>query len=201
MKLKLKLKLKSTSFGRLITAPILRYPDFSKPFWVETDASKEAVAAVLAQKDSKGKLRPIGYVSRTTSIYEKNYTVTELECLALVYGMKQFRCYLFQHQVTVVTDHGALTHLQKAHTLPARLQRWALSIQEINPLIVYRKGKANANADALSCRYRDEFGTTDWTAEDEFQLKGLSLTDSIKGQKYLDFIEEIETDPVQSYVS
>ncbi len=34
-----------------VTAPVLIYLDFSKPFFVETDASKDAVAAVLCQKD------------------------------------------------------------------------------------------------------------------------------------------------------
>lgn len=90
---------------RLMTAPVLRFPHFSKPFFVETDASKDAIAAILAQKDKKGKLYPIGYVSRTTLPYEKNYTVTELECLALVFGMKQFRCYLYS--TPSYSNHGS----------------------------------------------------------------------------------------------
>ena len=182
---------------RLMTAPVLIYPDFTKPFIVETDASKDAVAAVLAQRDLNGRLHPCAYVSRTTAEYESRYTATELECLALVYALKQFRVYLFQQQVTVITDHGALVHIQKAKELPGRLYRWALQIQEINPLIVYRKGKSNANADALSrmiCDKDDVF--IDWTPEELFQLCGFSDSDVTSAERYSSIVGTRPSDPV-----
>lgn len=63
---------------KLITAPILAYPDFSKPFFLTCDASNFALSAILSQGEI-GKDRPIAYASRTLNKAECNYSVTEKE--------------------------------------------------------------------------------------------------------------------------
>ena len=56
----------------LITAPVLAYPDFVKPFIVAIDASKKAIGAVLSQKAKNGRKRPIHYACRALNDAEKN---------------------------------------------------------------------------------------------------------------------------------
>ena len=69
--------------NKLITAPIVQYSDFNKPFFLFTDTSTTGLEAVLAQKDGKLK-HVIAYASRTLNPAEKNYATTELECLAII---------------------------------------------------------------------------------------------------------------------
>ena len=66
----------------LITPPILAYLNFEKPFILYTDASTFALGAILSQKGIDSKEYIIAYASRTLNKYERNYTITELECLA-----------------------------------------------------------------------------------------------------------------------
>eukprot|EP00741_Cyanophora_paradoxa_P023212 tig00021572_g22420.t1 len=73
---------------------ILRFPDFSKPFILQTDASTYAIGAILSQADDKGVERPLAFISRTLLPAEMNYSATELECLAVVWAIKYWRHYL-----------------------------------------------------------------------------------------------------------
>ncbi len=66
---------------RLSSTPVLAHPDFSKAFYVETDASQLGLGAVLEQEQSDGKLHPVAYASRTLQPSEKRYGITELEAL------------------------------------------------------------------------------------------------------------------------
>src|SRR5688572_12705807 len=110
---------------RLITAPVLAHPDFDKPFILYTDASTIGLGAVLAQQQDDGKERPIAYHARTLKGAEKNYPITELECLAVIWAIVKLRHYLQNnHTFTLYTDHIALKNL-KGHTNPSkRRMRW-----------------------------------------------------------------------------
>ena len=81
----------------LTAAPVLAFPDFSREFMLETDASGAGLGAVLAQKQEEGLVRPIAYASRTLQPHEKNYGVTELEALGTVWAVKHFQPYPVTH--------------------------------------------------------------------------------------------------------
>jgi len=80
----------------LMTEPLLQYPDFTRPFVLTTDASNDAIGAVLSQGPI-GKDLPIAYASRTLNNAERNYPTVEKELLAIVWGCKYFRQYLWQN--------------------------------------------------------------------------------------------------------
>eukprot|EP00731_Ephydatia_muelleri_P005310 Em0002g1486a len=133
----------------LTEAPVLAFPRFDRQagtMVLQTDASGVGLGAVLEQEG-----HVIGYASRTLSRSESNYSVIQRECLAIVWGMKQFRHYLLGRPFQLMTDHAPLQWLaeQKSEGL---LCRWALAVQEYDFSIVYRKGVSNGNADALSRR-------------------------------------------------
>ena len=94
--------------SRLISPPILRYPDYSRKFILTTDASGEGVGAVLSQGEI-GKDFPIAFASRSLNKAERNYSTTEKELLAIVWGVRYFRPYLYGTKFTIVTDHKPLT--------------------------------------------------------------------------------------------
>lgn len=89
-----------------MSEPILTCPNFSAPFTLYTDASNTGLGAVLQQGH-----RVIAYASQTLKHAEKNYSVIERECLALVYGVKHFRHYLTSQPFTIYTDHNPLQWL------------------------------------------------------------------------------------------
>jgi hypothetical protein len=93
----------------LTSPPVLAHPDFSKPFQLHTDASVQALGVVLSQLVD-GRERVIAYASRRTSPAEANYPISELECLAVTWGISKFRSYLHGNAFDVFTDHKALTH-------------------------------------------------------------------------------------------
>jgi hypothetical protein len=136
---------------QLSTAPILQYPDFTKEFRLSTDASDYGVGAVLSQLDQEGRDKPIAFASRTLNSAEKNYAVVEKEALAMIWAIQYFRHYLWGKPCRILTDHAPLRWLLRKQSTSARLQRWALKLQDFNVTdIEYRKGETNVVADALS---------------------------------------------------
>ncbi len=133
----------------LTSYPVLRQPDFSKEFWLYTDASGYCLGAVLAQKDENGKVFACTYISTGMDPAQQNYTVTEKECLTVVWAIKKFRIYLYQ-KFYVVTDHVALAWLISLKDPTGRLARWACYLQAYDMEIIHRKGLVHSNADALS---------------------------------------------------
>ena len=77
----------------LLQRPVVAYPDFSIPFRLYTDASNVGLWAILAQQQ-KEKEHIICCASRTLSKSEQNYSATKKECLAVVWGIKNFHSYL-----------------------------------------------------------------------------------------------------------
>ena len=133
----------------LASKPVLVYPDFSKPFVVATDASRVGLGAVLMQDQDAG-LQPVAYASATCSAAESKYGVSELECLAILWGLEQFRPYVYGRPITLITDHVALKWLMEKKDPGGRLHRWALRLSELDLKVIHRPGKENVVADALS---------------------------------------------------
>ena len=133
----------------LCEQPILQFPDFERPFNVTTDASNFAIGAVLSQGDFPKDL-PIAYASRCLNSAECNYSVIEKELLAIVWAVRHFRPYLYGRRFRIVTDHQPLTWLFNIKDPKSRLVRWRLELEEYDYSIVYKPGRVNSNADALS---------------------------------------------------
>lgn len=133
----------------LMSSDILTYPDFSKPFLITTDASNYAIGAVLSQ-GAIGSDKPIHFASRTLSRTEENYSATEKEMLAIYWALKIFRNYIYGQKFVVVTDHQPITFSLSSKNTNAKLKRWKSYLEEHDYQIIYKPGKANVVADALS---------------------------------------------------
>ncbi|GFV98991.1 retrovirus-related Pol polyprotein from transposon opus [Trichonephila clavipes] len=125
--------------------PVLKLPDFKKPFELFTDATSIGVGAVLNQEQ-----RLVVFASRTLSSAERNYTVTERECLAVVWALNKFRTYLDSLTIKVMADPATLTRLTYGKNLSNRMIRWALKLAEFNIEMEHRPGTQNAVTDILS---------------------------------------------------
>lgn len=134
---------------KMISAPIIACPDYTHPFVLQTDASNLGVGAVLYQIIN-GQERVVAYSSRKLNSAERNYTTTEKECLAVVWGIKKNIEYLEGIPFTVITDHIALKWIFKLPNPTGRLGRWVIELRNHDFDIQYKKGKLNVVPDALS---------------------------------------------------
>ncbi len=137
----------------LTSPPILAYPDFDLPFTLHTDASNEGLGAVLYQRQA-GKLRIVGFGSRTLTPAERNYHLHsgKLEFLALKGVIcDKFRDYLYYAPTFMVyTDNNPLTYVLSTARLNAVGHRWVGELSDFHFDIKYRPGKQNLDADTLS---------------------------------------------------
>uniref|UniRef100_A0A8R1DTV6 RNA-directed DNA polymerase n=2 Tax=Caenorhabditis japonica TaxID=281687 RepID=A0A8R1DTV6_CAEJA len=177
----------------LLSPPILIGPNLSKPFIIETDASLIAVAGVLLQRNDADQLQAIAFASRKLNKAERNYPPIEAEALAIVFSLQHFRQYILGTHVQVVTDHKPLTSLLRRKDLNGRLQKYQLSIQEYDLEIIYRAGKANVIADALSRYFKDEVKepkTTVYSTQLQINKSPISLTEIKSAQQNTEWIRQ-----------
>lgn len=133
--------------GAMCSMPVLRLPDFTKSFVVETDASGACIGAVLSQDD-----RPIPYISKGFSSQGRVKSVYERELLAIVFAVTKWRHYLTGHKFTIRTDQKSLCHLLDQRAISVEQQKWTSKLLGLNYTIEYRPVKENRVADALSRR-------------------------------------------------
>lgn len=134
---------------KLINPPILQYPDFSKTFILTTDASNFALGAVLSQGEL-GQDLPICFASRALIKSELNKPIIEKELLAIYWGITYYRSYLYGRKFLVVTDHRPLISLFNHKNPSSKLTRIRTELSDYDFQIIFKPGKYNTNADALS---------------------------------------------------
>lgn len=83
----------------LISAPVLKLPNFTKSFVVETDASSMGIGAVLMQEG-----HPIAFVNKALSPRRQSLSVYEKELLAIIFAVKHWHYYLITRRFTIRTN-------------------------------------------------------------------------------------------------
>lgn len=135
----------------LTSTSVLSYPDPTRPFIVDADASNCGIGSVLSQ-EVDGVERVVAYHSRTLSKQERNYCVTRRELLAVVDAVKHFHHYLYGAPFMIRTDHSALRWLKSLKDPEGQMARWLARLEQYNYDIQYRQGERHMNADGLSRR-------------------------------------------------
>ncbi|MDW0176897.1 MAG: reverse transcriptase family protein, partial [Nitrososphaeraceae archaeon] len=145
---------------KMTEAPILAHPDYDKPFILYSDDSYSGLGHILAQKGTDDKEHVILYGGRKLQPAEQNYTITELECLGVVWGVRKNKQFLGQNNFLLFTDHKALETLRK-QALPSipRRTRWILELEQYNYTIKHRPGKKMSHVDYLS-RYQETYAVS-----------------------------------------
>lgn len=170
----------------LVEAPNLYAPDYNREFVIHSDASSLGSGAVLLQVVD-GEERVIAFTSKTFSKAERNYSVTELECLAVIHSLEAFRCYIEGKRTKVVTDHASLVWLMKIPQPQGRLARWILRISQFNVELIHRKGKDMVVPDTLS---RIPFALTAISLD--MQLPDF---DKVVDEWYLKLCDKVRSEP------
>jgi hypothetical protein len=143
------------SFRRLVDslrkAPVRGHFDPALPVVLHTDASYEALGAVLSQNQSGGE-RVLHFCSRRLTAEESRWHSNELECLAVVWALQKLRTYLYGRSVTVRTDSTVARALKTKKDLTGKQARWLEVIAEFGSdlTIEHCPGRSNVVADALS---------------------------------------------------
>ena len=110
-----------TTFADTIT---LAYPDFTKHFSVDWDASDIGIGGALSQTVRPGVEQPVSYFSRRLSKPERKYAVICKEMLSFVDSLRQFLCYILGRKFKVCTDHSALQWLKTFKEPVSKVARW-----------------------------------------------------------------------------
>ena len=136
---------------KCMTAPVLVFADFQKPFRLKTDASGEGLGAVLLQESDNGHYHPVAFASQELKGGEPKYHSSKLEFLVLKWAVtEQFREYLQYQPFTVRTDNNPLTYILTTPNLDALGHLWVAALARYNMKLEYLKGADNKIADTLS---------------------------------------------------
>ena len=130
--------------------PILKLPNFNKPFILQTDASNIGIGAVILQEGEDGEKYPIAFASRKLLPRETRYSTIEKECLSIVWSTTKFEEYLYGKEFILETDHQPLQYLKTSQYQNGRIMRWALTLQPYRFTVRSIKGSENVGADFLS---------------------------------------------------
>lgn len=143
-----------TAFQKLIKLitdrPVLAIFQYGLETEVHTDASKHAIAAILMQRNNEDdELHPVRYLSLKTSVEEEKWSSYELEVLAVVNALTEWRVYLVGSPFKLITDCKAFEATMSKKGIP-KIARWAMKLQEFDMKVIHRAGSKMRHVDALS---------------------------------------------------
>ena len=141
--------------NRVVSTPILMFPDDTRPFRLEADSSDFATGAVLSQQSPvDDKWHPIAYYSKSLSVVERNYEIHDKEMLAIIRALEDWRHFLegAHHKFEIWTDHKNLEYFMTAKKLNRRQARWSLYLSRFDFAMHHRPGRSMGKSDALSRR-------------------------------------------------
>lgn len=136
--------------SKLASPPILAVYSPELETELHTDASSLGFGAVLLQKQTDGKFRPVSYYSKRTTPAEGNYHSFELECLGAINAIKRFHVYLAGKKFKLITDCDSFRLTLARKDINPRIARWALFLQNYDFEIVHRPASRMNHVDALS---------------------------------------------------
>ena len=144
-----------------MSAPVLAYLDPNQEYLLKMDALRLGLGAMLSQKQSDGKYRPVAFGSRALYGVEVNYHSTKLEFLAMKWSIELFQMYLLGHCFKVHTGNNPLMYFLTSPNMDAMKQRWINKLAKYDFSLEYQKGKNNTVINALS-RIKEE-----WLSDEE----------------------------------
>ena len=134
-----------------MTTPVLAFANYTKPFLLATDVSRDRLGTVLSQKQMDRRYHPVAFGSRALMPHEKNYHLMKLEILVLKWAvMEHFKEYMPYQPFLVKTNNNALTYIMMTPNLNATGHWWVRSLARFNFQLEYQKGCDNTVVDALS---------------------------------------------------
>jgi len=163
----------------LTSAPILAFPDFGRPFYIQTDASQVALSGVLLQEHN-GIFRPVAFASRKLTDTETRYSATEREMLGINYAYEQFFNTVYGRKIIFYTDHKPLVTSEKLKNPMGRLANMFFKLTGVDYTIRHIKGEENHLPDFLSRVKYDE------TKEIKVNLTGLQSSINWKEEQAKD---------------
>ncbi|TIA68013.1 hypothetical protein E3P91_04182 [Wallemia ichthyophaga] len=201
--------------GALTVYPVLRLPTKEGDFRVHTDASEYAIGAVLEQEDITTKdIRPVAYFSKKLTGAQVHYPTHVKELFAIKESLESWRQYLEGRRFSVYTDHYSLQYIRTQPELSKLQRRWVERLADFDCEIIYKPGKTNVVADALSRRNHnpEELGIKEENPEqscreedkeifekDNEQDKKIDSKDTMTGSKSLQ-LHYIDSDSIENSI-
>ena len=177
----------------LIKSTTLAYPDFNKPFILDTDCSGTAMGAILAQENVDKEEQPIAYFSKNLNNAQKNYPITKQEMCAMVEAIRHFRPYLYGAKFVCRVDHHSLIWLTNLKNPTGILARWLETLAQYQFTVIHRPGRLHTNADGLSrLQNNEEVGKYKNVSKEinhsEVSIRSISISND-------EFIQQQNADP------
>ena len=123
-----------------MTALVLAFTDYTKPFLLDIDAYKDSLGVVLSQKQVNRHYHPVAYGSRALTPHEKNYHLTKLEFLVLKWAVTEhFKECLPYQPFLVKTGNDPLTYIMMTPNLNATGHQWVGALVWFNFKLDTRK--------------------------------------------------------------
>jgi hypothetical protein len=165
------------------TAPILKFPDFSRPFFIASDASNLGCGGVLYQPDGQSDemtaTNIVAICAKKWGTSQKRYSAYKKELFGLVYCLRKFHQYIWGRTDTVVfTDHKPLTYMFTQPELPVVLEQWIDLILDYSFDVRHRPGILNVVPDQLSRMFAAQYQNSTWGVPSNIRLIGLLPTNT-----------------------
>ncbi|KAE9294553.1 hypothetical protein PR003_g24231 [Phytophthora rubi] len=116
---------------KIVSTPLLRHPDRTKPFVIIPHANQWAACAVLGQ-EYDGVIHPVRFTGRVLNDAELRYHVAEKEVVAVMRVLDVFQTLVQNCLVNVFTRHPVLSWLLKSKTADGRCVRWGVIFSHWN---------------------------------------------------------------------
>ena len=179
---------------KFASQPILAHFYLNLSTYVTSDASSNAIGAVLSQIDGKTE-RPVAFASRTLSMTERKYSTSEREALAAVFACEHWYMYLYGRKFTLRTDHQALKTLLSTSATehkPLRIYRWVDRLLQFDFQVEHISGSNNVVADMLSRLIPDDNDQQQPTVCDEL-IFGIDVENLVTQHDLIEASKQDET--------